>query len=125
MTHALWLMLAWIILLPYTVWILFLAIMSVYRAHLAGTLPKMTKRFAYPLLAVGFAADWLLNWTWASVIFDELPQSHGELVTDRLKRYLAPGNNQHAYQTYRYRRAKLICDTFLDAFDPSPKGHCT
>lgn len=124
MTHALWLVAAWIVLLPYTVWVLFLAIMSVYRAHLAGALPAVTKRFAYPLLVVGFVMDWLLNWTWAVVIFDEPPQSRGELVTDRLKRYMAPGSFDESNKTYRYRRAKLFCETFLDKFDPSPKGHC-
>lgn len=124
MTHALWLMLAWIILLPYTVWVLFLAIMSLYRAHLAGMLPKQTKPFAYPLVIIGFVADWALNWTWASAVFYELPQSRGELVTDRLKRYLAAGSFDAVNGTYRFRRAKLICETFLDRFDPSPKGHC-
>lgn len=124
MTHAIWLLLALVILLPYAVWVLFLAIMSVYRAHLAGTLPLVTKRVAYPMIAIGFAFDWSLNWTWASVIFDELPKSRRELVTDRLKRYLAADGFDASHQTYRYRRAKLICETFLDRFDPSPKGHC-
>ena len=125
MSPTLLLLLAWIVLLPYMVWVLFLAIMSLYRAHLAGRLPRQTKPFAYPLVVVGFVADWALNWTWASVVFDELPKSRKELVTDRLKRYMAAGSFDAVNQTYRYRRAKLFCKTFLDLFDPSPKGHCS
>jgi hypothetical protein len=110
--------------LPYLLWVLYLASMSVYRAHLLGTLPLKARVLSYPLLIIAWVVDWLSNWTWAIAFFGEVPQSPGELVTTRLARYLNPVGHEATQQTYRYRRAKLICENLLDGFDPNPKGHC-
>jgi hypothetical protein len=113
-----WLML---LLLPYFVWVLYVLVMGFYRAHLRQGLNRLTLALALPWLVIGYAADWLLNWTWAVLVFDELPRSAKELVTDRLQRYMRPAGPDAQGQTYRYRRAKLICDTFLHPFD---ENHC-
>lgn len=110
-----------LLLLPYTVWLLYVLVMGFYKAHLGGRLSRFTYALALPWVAIGFAADWLLNWTWGIAVFDELPRSADELVTDRLQRYMDPNGYDAPRQTYRYRRAKLICQSLLHPFD---EHHC-
>ena len=104
--------------LLWALWYLYLIVMGLYRAHLLGRLSTPAKFLGAPALLVGFVLDWLINVTIASIWFHELPHSMGELVTDRLQRYMAgpPGRKQ--------RNARSICAHLLDPFDPNPNGHC-
>jgi hypothetical protein len=78
----------------------------------------VSRLLAYPVVLVGVVVDWLANMVIATVLFQELPGSAKELVTQRLARYIKEpyGRNQ--------RWAKAICTALLDPFDPSG-SHCT
>ena len=104
--------------LLWALWYLYLIVMGLYRAHLLGRLSTPAKFLGAPALLVGYALDWFINFTIATVWFHELPHSVGELVTDRLQRYMKgpPGRKQ--------RNARSICAHLLDPFDPNPNGHC-
>jgi hypothetical protein len=106
-------------------WLLFVAVMGLYRAWLAGRLEGGVYALAMPALAAGWLVDWLTNWTLASLWFWQWPQAPRELVTHRLTRYLLmPGNLGSADRRRRWH-AELICARLLDPFDPNPAGHCT
>lgn len=98
-------------------WYLYVLVMGLYRAHLAGRLTKFTTALAIPALAIGYAVDILSQYTVATIVFRDLPESGEHLVTDRLKRYLAVGKGS------RFVKAKWICENLLDPFDPTGK-HC-
>ena len=102
----------------WALWYLYLIVIGLYRAKLAGKLSAASKVLGAPALIIGFVLDWLINWTIASAFFRELPKAPFELVTGRLTRYMAgpDGSNK--------RRAKLICEHLLDPFDPSG-NHCS
>jgi len=106
-----------IIAFLYIFWILYIAIMGAYRAHLAGRLAGLSKLLAYPLVITGFTADALCQYTLATLLFFDLPMSKEYLVTSRLQRYISIGTG------WRYDLAKYICNNLLDIFDPSGK-HC-
>jgi len=103
----------------WALWYLYLIVMGLYRAHLLGRLSMPAKVLGAPALAIGWALDWLINWTVAAAWFGEWPGAPFELVTGRLKRYLAgpPGRKQ--------KHARSVCRHLLDPFDPNPGGHCT
>ena len=98
-------------------WYLYVLVMGFYRAHLDGRLTKTAWVLAMPAIIAGFTFDLVANWTIATIVFMEPPRRPLELVTDRLKRYIAgaPGFQQD--------RALWVCNTLLDYFDPSGK-HC-
>lgn len=113
-----------LLVLPYVLWVLYIATMYVYRLHLTDELGRVAFWLSMPFIGLAFVVDWLANWTWAVMVFDEIPRSKFELVTDRLKRYLDEREPDAKGHTYRYRRAKVLCEAILDRFDPSGK-HCS
>lgn len=102
----------------YGFWALFVLVMGLYRAWLAGKLPRTRPAFylALPWVAVGFAADVMGNYTLACIVFFDAPQE--QLVTQRLKRYIASEPT-----SWRGRAATFICQELLNPFDPSGQ-HC-
>lgn len=96
-------------------WGLYVLIMGVYRAHLAGRLTKTTLVLSLPFLALGYLVDIIANIAIASIVFFELPKEF--LVTTRLQRYNRTGTG------WRKSLATWICDNLLDVFDPTG-SHC-
>lgn len=91
------------------------AIMALSRAKIAGTLPPWALRIAYPLLAVGYVCDFLLNVFVVSWILLEPPREL--LVTARLSRHIKKESG------WRKAVAAWVCKNLLDWADP--KGcHC-
>lgn len=95
--------------------ILYWAIMTLSRAKIAGTLPKWALRIGYPLLAIGYVCDFLLNVFVVSWILLEVPRE--PLVTARLSRHIKSESG------WRKGVATWVCQNLLDWADP--KGcHC-
>lgn len=99
----------------YFLWILYLAIMSLAKAKKEGTLSKPATYLAYPILAIGYLIDCLVNIVIMTIILLELPKEM--LVTSRVTR--------HKFKSvgWRKRIAVAICKHLLDPFDPSG-CHC-
>lgn len=102
------------ILLPllYLCWVLYLAIMSLYRAERMGTLTPAARRLGWPLLAFGYLVDFVSNMA-VTVLFLDLPRE--PLVTGRLQRY-ADGPD-----CWRRRLGLWFARNLLNPFDP--KGY--
>jgi hypothetical protein len=103
----------------YVCWLVYILIMGLYRAHLAGRLPRNSVLFwvALPVVAVGYVMDVVLQYVVGTVMFADLPRGGEHLFTDRLNRYM------RGHDHWRRRWAEWICDHMLDPFDP--KGdHC-
>jgi hypothetical protein len=96
----------------------YVLVMGFYRAHLAGKLKGLAKLLAIPVLAIGWCMDLFSNWTIATFLFLELPESPLELVTDRMRRYIESDTG------WRAQRATWLCHSLLDMFDPNG-SHCT
>ena len=73
----------------WVLWIFYLAVMSLYRAHHARTLSLPAKLLGYPTLAVGALLDAAVNIIIMSVVFVERPYEW--LVTKRLSRHIKTG----------------------------------
>jgi hypothetical protein len=101
----------------WAMWYLYVIVMGLYRAQLAGRLSTASTVLGFPALVVGWSLDWMINWTIASLWFWELPASPDELVTGRLTRYIA------GPPCLRKHHAQIICQHLLDVFDPSG-SHC-
>lgn len=110
-------MIVWLVFYLYLFWVLYIAIMGVYRAHLDHRLSGIPKVLSYPLVIVGLATDAICQFTIASILFADLPVKKEYLVTTRLQRYIAEGGG------WRYKVATYICNNLLDIFDPRGK-HC-
>ena len=109
--------LLYVALYLYAFWCLYIAVMGLYRAQLAGRLHGVKLWMAYPLVAIGIAMDVIAQYAIASVVFLDPPRKGEHLVTSRLQRYMRePG-------TRRYALAKWICLHLLDVFDPTG-AHC-
>ena len=104
------------IILTYALWALYLLVMGLYRARLAGRLSRVAMVLGMPFLVVGYIADVLVNMTVATVLFVELPREG--LVTGRLERHIEHGSG------WRRKLATWICNHLLDPFDPNG-SHCT
>lgn len=104
-----------ILLSLYVFWLLFLAVMSLYRANLNKTISKLSLVLGYPILIVGAGLDLLMNVTLFSLIFLELPKEW--LVTKRMQRYIKDGEG------WRAKLSNFICSKLLNAFDAEGK-HC-
>jgi hypothetical protein len=98
----------------YLLWVLFLAVMPLYRAHLNGTLTGVSKVLGYPLVIVMVLFDCAINITLATLVFLEMPRE--KMLTQRLERL-------SALDTWRGKLARGVCKKLLDAFDPRGK-HC-
>lgn len=96
-------------------WGLYVLIMGLYRAKLAGKLTKANKVLGAPYLVVGYVVDIVANATYAWWVFEERPREL--LVTTRLTRYV------NGPAGWRKDKANLICAELLDPFDPT-NNHC-
>lgn len=103
------------LLFAWATWAMYVLVMGLYRAHLAGRLGRVTYALGYPLVALGWLMDVAANVLIASPLFLEPPREL--LVTTRLKRHM------RGREDWRQRVAKWICDHLLDVFDPSG-DHC-
>jgi len=101
----------------YVFWLLYVLVMGLYRAHLAGRLGPVNTALALPAVVVAYLVDLAANYTIAAALFRQWPQQPLELVTDRLSRYLV------AERGYRYQLARWVCHTLLDPLDPTGQ-HC-
>lgn len=104
----------WLVI-AYLLWDRYVLVMGLYRAKLNGRLEGLNKALAAPNLVVGYVLDFVVNITWATLIFRELPRE--TLVTTRLQRLI---NDPHESR-WRRERAKWWCEHVLDPLDP--KGH--
>ena len=93
---------------------LYLAVMALFRAHKAGTMPLASKVLGYQILIIGLVVDVIMNLTLFSIIFLEIPREW--LVTTRLKRHIKKSG-------YRGWLARFLCHDVLSPFDPSG-DHC-
>jgi hypothetical protein len=107
----------WTLAFLYVFWLAYVLVMAFYRAHLNKRLYGLAKWLAAPIVLIGIVMDVAAQYTLAVLVFRDLPKWGEHLVTDRLQRYLTqPG-------TWRYTKAKAICENLLDPFDPTGK-HC-
>lgn len=102
-------------------WLLYILVMGLYRASLAGKLTKVALVLSLPILIVAYLVDLIANFTIATLYFRELPRiypiSPPDLVTTRLSRYMSGEDN------WRKVHAEWLCSNLLDYFDPTGK-HC-
>lgn len=103
----------WLLPLLYLGWVLYLAVMALYRAKREGTLTKWTRALGYPVLAVGLVLDAFLNATLLSIIFLEPPREW--TMTARLKRHARHDDKRRCRAIVQWFRQ------FVDPFDPSGK----
>lgn len=96
-------------------WLLYVATMGLYRAHLARRLVGVTRLMGWPLVLVAGAVDVVANLTLAVVLFADPPREW--LVTTRLRRYMAEGRG------WRFEVAEYVCTHLLDPYDPTG-NHC-
>jgi len=99
-------------------WILYVLIMGFYRAHLSGRLNALGYAMASPFLLLGYAVDIFCQYTLATLLFWDFPDTWKEwTVTSRLQRYLAGPDSK------RKTVANFLCKKMLDPFDPTGQ-HC-
>lgn len=96
---------------------LYILVMGIYRAYLAGRLNKFLLVICLPAVLIGIVFDVVANLTIAVIIFRKLPREW--LVTTRLIK-IQNNSLEHAHNK---ALAKYICDHMLDIFDPSG-NHC-
>ena len=96
-------------------WAIYVMVMGLYRARLAGRLRGLNLVLAIPLLILGLVVDVLANVFIATPLFLDLPRE--ALVTTRLQRYKATESG------WRRVVAEKICEGLLDVFDPTG-DHC-
>jgi len=99
----------------YILWIFYLAVMNLARAHEAGTLKPIAYKLGIPILVVGYILDVLINWTLLTIMFLEPP--YELTVSARLSRHFK------APTGYRRVVSVWICANLLDTFDTSGT-HC-
>lgn len=110
----------YILALPFFLWVfwaVYVLVMGIYRAHLAGKIKGVTLVLSLPWVLIGYAMDVMAQYTLACLFFLDWPKRGEHLVTDRLKRYIKQGIG------WRARKADWICSNLLDVFDPSG-NHC-
>lgn len=108
---ALWFLVKWL----YLFWLLYVVVISCYRAHLRKKLTKFTYVLAAPAVLIGLLMDVASNFA-LDVIWDHEP---GEwLVTSRFKRY----QKTLSVTDLRRRVADWVCEHALDPFEE--KAHC-
>ena len=103
------------LLYAYAVFMVYILVMGIQRAHLAGRLIGPLKWLCLPMVAVGYLMDAAANLTLATLAFAEWPREL--LVTKRMQRHIA------ARSGWRSALAAWVCDRLLDPFDPSGE-HC-
>lgn len=102
-----------LLLLPHTLWVLYLAVMCLKRARDVGTLTRVAYILGLPILGIGLLLDFIANTIVLTVLLLELPREW--LVTARLSRHI------HNDSGWRKKVALWIGVHFLDPYDPSGK----
>ena len=97
--------------------VLFITVMAIYGAHKRNRLRWYHYVWLFPVVLAGYVFDVVSQYSLAVLVFADLPRTREHLVTDRLHRYI---NGDFGYRT---KLANLICDGYLDIFDPSG-DHC-
>jgi hypothetical protein len=104
-------------LATFIIWMLFATLMAMRDREELGRLPKILYILGkYVILPVGAIVDILYNWTFACVLFLDLP--HELMLTARLERYL---HDLKYWGTWRSRLALWFCKYMIEPHDP---GHC-
>lgn len=98
----------------YLLFLLYIVVMGLYRAHLQKRLGRTLKVLGAPVLMVGALMDVLVNLTLATIVFLDIPREL--MLTMRLQRYMRGGG-------WRRSWANWLCAKLLDPFDPSG-SHC-
>lgn len=94
----------------YTLWVFYLAVMTLKRARDANLLTKTATVFGVPVLVIGLILDFIANVFVMSLILLELPKE--TTVTARLKR--------HNKESTGWRLSIVKwAEPLLDPFDPS------
>lgn len=101
--------------LCYALWLLYVLVMGLYRAKLQGRISRVALVLGFPVYALGYLLDVLVQLTIATVLFLELPREG--LVTGRLTRHIKRGHG------WRRALSVWICHHLLDPFDPRGT-HC-
>jgi len=96
---------------------LYVLVMGIYRAHLAGKLSKFLLVLCLPAVLLGIIFDVLANIFIATFVFRKFPRQW--LVTTRL---IQIKNNPLEHQ-HNKALAQYICEHMLDIFDPTG-DHC-
>jgi hypothetical protein len=97
----------------YALWVAFLAVMNLQRAHVAGTLGSTAFVLGLPLLVAAYALDVAVNMA-ASLAFWDRP--HEWTLSERLTRYIRHG---HGWRQYA---AAWMVGHLLEPFDTTG-GH--
>lgn len=107
-------LLLWSAVYLWAFWGLYVLVMGIYRAKLAGRLTSLHMVLGAPYVLIGYFVDVFANCTIAWIFFWERPREL--LVTTRLKRYVEQTG-------WRRKVAVWICDRLLDIYDPTG-NHC-
>jgi hypothetical protein len=95
----------------YSLWIFFLAIMSLKKPYETNELPKHVLILAYPIIIVGIVLDIAINYTFMTIIMLEVPKE--KTVSERLHR--------HNVNSVGYR--KFITNLFIPFLNTFDKNH--
>lgn len=104
------------VLSVYVLWVLFLGVMNLARVNAAGQLGPIAYVLAWPLLALAFTLDVLVNVTIGTVLFLEWPSLYRLTLSARLE------NLVHTATGWRQVLAFWILYTLLQPFDTTG-GH--
>jgi len=89
----------------FILWLLFLAVMNIDQARSEGKLPRDLVVPAYTALAIGYLVDFVVQVTFASVLWLELPR---ELtVSERVARLYREGHGYRLTLALWFRRVLL------------------
>ena len=99
------------LLATWLLWVFFLAVMHLQEARNAGRLTTWNTRIGYSVLFVGYLLDFIVNMTFAVLLFLELPRE--TTVSARIERLVLYGTG------WRQTVAIWVRRTLLATFDPS------
>ena len=99
------------LLATWLLWVFFLAVMHLQEARNAGRLTTWNTRIGYSVLFVGYLLDFVVNMTFAVLLFLELPRE--TTVSARIERLVMTGTG------WRQRVAMWVRSTLLATFDLS------
>lgn len=101
------------VVMTYALWVHYLAIMGLSRAHKARLLHKRAAAIGALTLIKGYLLDVYVNWLVMTPLLLELPREL--LVTKRLQRHNKPGTNWVG--RWRYAVCQWM-EPLLDPYDP-------
>lgn len=102
----------WLILSPWILWIMYVAVMRLKQVRDAQQLTKAQRAFGYPLLAVGLVLDFFVNVVIGSAVLLEVPREW--TLSSRLWRL-----SNDAGAGWRQKVALAVRVGLLDSIDPS------